>query len=283
MPTFDTPGPLTASVDLPIGELRVVATDRTDTTVEVHSSTGDRAEAEAVRVELVGDELRVQGRRLGLRTLLVPTPGRSLEVEIALPTGSSLTARSGYGGVQVEGRVAGCRVETGYGDVRLEDAGPVDLTTNYGAVRVTGTVDGDATVVADHGEVRLGRITGDADLRTKHGTVRVEEVGGTARLTGVHNDLELETATADVVARSAYGRIRLGRVVRGEVTLTSTHGRLEVGVDPASAVWLDVDTRGRVRNALEPRPGPEGFAESVTVTARSQDGDVVVRRSITTS
>jgi hypothetical protein len=281
VPTFDTPGPITAVVDLPIGELRVVASDRTDTTVEVDSSAGDRAEAEAVRVELVGDQLRVRGRKLGLRTLLVPTPGRSLDVEIGLPTGSALTARTGYGGVQVEGRVAGCRVQTSYGDVRLDDAGPVDLATGYGGIRVTGTVDGDAAAVADHGEVRLARITGDADLRTKHGTVRVDEVGGTARLTGVHGDLELETAGGDVVARSAYGAVRLLRVVRGEVSLTSTHGRLEVAVDPASAVWLDADTRGRLRNTLEPREGPDGFAETVAIHARSQDGDVVVRRSAT--
>ena len=54
MTTFDTPGPITATVDLPIGELHVVASDRTDTTVEVHSNVADRKQADAVRVpELV--------------------------------------------------------------------------------------------------------------------------------------------------------------------------------------------------------------------------------------
>ncbi|MEJ2860033.1 DUF4097 family beta strand repeat-containing protein [Actinomycetospora flava] len=279
MPTFDTPTPITATIDLPIGEVRIVATDRPDTTVEVHHSPADKAEAEAVAIEMIGDELRVQGRRLGLRALRFGTPGRSLEVEIGLPTGSAVSVRTTYGGIQVDGRLAGCRARATYGDVRLENAAAADLATSYGQVRVTGTVTGDATVDAEHGDVRVHRVEGDAALSTKHGSVHLDDGGGTVRLTGVHGELEVETAAGDVEARSAYGGVRLHRVVRGEVSLTSTYGRLEVGVDPASAVWLDADTRGTVRNALEARPGPEGFAETVAIHARSRDGDVVVRRA----
>ncbi|GAA4941664.1 putative adhesin [Actinomycetospora succinea] len=279
MPTFDTPEPITATIDLPIGEVRVVATDRPDTTVEVHHSPADQAEAEAVSVEMLGAELRVQGRRLGLRALRIRTPGRSLEVEIGLPSDSSVSARTTYGNIAVEGRIAGCRAQATYGDVRIEDAAAADLATSYGQVRVTGAVEGDATVSAEHGDVRVHRIGGDADLTTKHGGVHLDDAGGTVRLTGVHGDLEVDAAAGDVVARSAYGAVRLARVIRGEVSLTSTYGRLEIGVDPASAVWLDADTRGQVRNALEPRPSPEGFAETVAIHARSRDGDVVVRRA----
>ncbi len=279
MPTFDTPDPITATVDLPIGELHVVASDRVDTTVDIHSSPGDRAQADAVRVELVGGELRVQGPRLGLRKLLIPTPGRSLEVEIGLPTGSTLTVRTVYGGVVVEGRIGPCGVRGSYGDVRVEDAASIDLATGYGQVRVVGAVDGDATVAADHGDIRLHRVGGAADLRSKHGTIRLDEAVGAARLAGVHGDIDVEAAESDVVARGAYGAVRLGRVVRGEVSLTSTYGRLEVGIDERSAVWLDVDTRGRVRNTLTAREGPDGFAETVAIHARSREGDVVVRRS----
>ena len=42
MPTFDTPEPITATVDLPIGEIRVVASARSDTTVDVRSAASDR-------------------------------------------------------------------------------------------------------------------------------------------------------------------------------------------------------------------------------------------------
>jgi len=278
MPTFDTPDPIALAVDLPIGGLHVVASERADTTVEVRSSPGDRSYADGVTVDLAGGELRVTGPKLGLRTLLVPTPGRSLEVEIGLPTGSSLAARTVYGAVTVEGRLDHCRGQVSYGDVRIGDAGAVELTTSYGQVRA-GDVAGDATITADHGDVRVDRVGGTATVRSRHGAVRLGEVEGETRLSGSHGDMDVDHALGNVAARTAHGTVRLGRVVRGEVSLTSTHGRLEVAVDPGSAVWLDADTDGRVRNSLNPREGPDGFGESVSILFRSRDGDVVVRRS----
>ncbi|HWN26249.1 MAG TPA: DUF4097 family beta strand repeat-containing protein [Actinomycetospora sp.] len=277
MPTFDTPDPISATVDLPIGELHVVATDRPDTTVDVHSSPGDRAYAESVRVAFTAGELRVEGAKLGLRTLLVPTPGRSLRVEIGLPAGSSLAARTVYGGVTVDGRLDHCRVQCSYGDVRVGDAAAAELQTSYGQVRA-GDVTGDVTVTADHGDVRVDRVGGTATTHSRHGAIRLGEVGA-ATLSGSHGDMDVDLVHGDVAARTAHGAVRLGRVVRGEVSLTSTHGRLEVGVDPDSAVWLDADTRGRVHNTLTPREGPDGFGRSVAIVARSRDGDVVVRRA----
>jgi len=278
MPTYDTPDPIAVAVDLPIGGLRVVAAERDDTVVEVRCSPGDQAYADGVTVALAGGELRVTGPKLGLRTLLVPTPGRSLEVEIALPAGSSLSARTVYGEVVVEGRLDHCRVQVSYGDVRIGDAATAELATSYGLVHA-GDVAGDATITADHGDVRVDRIGGRATVSSRHGAVRLGEVAGETHLSGSHGDMDVDDALGSVTARTAHGTVRLGRVVRGEVSLTSTHGRLEVAVDPGSAVWLDADTGGRVRNTLTPREGPDGFGDSVSVLARSRDGDVVVRRS----
>ncbi|WP_328308493.1 DUF4097 family beta strand repeat-containing protein [Actinomycetospora sp. NBC_00405] len=278
MPTYATPDPIAVTVDLPVGGLRVVASERADTVVEIHCSPGDRAYADGVTIDLAAGELRVTGPKLGLRTLLVPTPGRSLEVEIALPAGSSLSARTVYGAVVVEGHLDHCRVQVSYGDVRVGDAAAVELATSYGQVHA-GDVAGDATITADHGDVRVDRVGGSATVRSRHGAVRLGEVVGETHLSGSHGDLDVDHALGSVAARTAHGTVRLGRVVRGEVSLTSTHGRLEVGVDPGSAVWLDADTAGRVRNTLTPREGPDGFGESVSILARSRDGDVVVRRS----
>lgn len=280
MPVFDTPEPITATVELPIGELRVMAADRADTTVEVRSTPGDRAQADAVRVELVGGELRVTGPQLGLLQKLTPrTPGRSLEVEIALPSGSALTARTGYGGVHAEGRLGACDVRTRYGDVRLGDAASAVLAADYGRAHVTGDVAGDAEVTADHGGVRLRRVGGAASLTSKHGAIRADVLAGEARLTGTHGDIEVDAAEAGVRVRTAYGSVRLGRVARGEIFLTSTHGRLELGIAGTSAAWLDLDTGGRVSNALTPQEDPSGFAEAVSVHARSREGDIVIRRA----
>ena len=279
MPTFDTPEPITATVHLPIGELRVVATDRADTTVEVHSTAADRAQADAVRIDLDGRELHVAGRPLGLLAKLAPgTPGRSIEVEIGLPTGSALVASTTYGGVTTAGRLGACDVRARYGDVRLEDAASATVVVGYGQARVTGTVEGDAELAADHGGVQVGRVGGAATLRSRHGTVRADEIVGDADLTGGYEAIDVDAVQGDTRARTTHGGVRVGRVARGEVRLTSTHGRLEVGVAATSAAWLDVDTGGRISNDLTPRDDPGGFAETVSVQARSQDGPIVIRR-----
>ena len=41
---------------------------------------------------------------------------------------------------------------------------------------------------------------------------------------------------------------------------------------------FDVDTSGRVSNDLTPRDDPTGSAETVSVFARSQHGNIAVRR-----
>lgn len=280
MPTFDTPTPISATVELPIGELHVVASDRADTTVDVRSTPGDRAEADGVRVELVGQELRVTGRPLGILRQLTPkTPGRSIEVVIALPTGSGLSARSGYGGITAGGRLGSCAIRTKYGDVRIEDAASATLALAYGRARATGTIDGDADLVSDHGGVHVRDVGGSATLRSKHGTIRADRIGGKALLTGGHGAIDVDAVEADAHVRTTYGNVRLGRIARGEVTVASSHGRMEIGIAETSAAWLDVDTRGRISNDLTPRDDSTGFAETVTVHARSQDGNIVIRRA----
>lgn len=280
MPTFDTPAPITVTVELTIGELHVTASERADTTVEVHSSDADRAQAEAVRVELTGDQLRVTGPPLGLLQRLSPrTPGRSIGVEIALPAGSALSVRSGYGAVRADGRLGDCTVHTRYGDVRIGDAASASLSAGYGQARVAGTVTGDADLAADHGGVQVERVGGAATLRSRHGSIRAAEIAGEARLTGGYGDIDCDVLGSGAVVRSTHGDVRLGRVSRGEVTLTSSHGRLDVGIAPTSALWLDADTAGRVTNELSAREDPSGFAETVSVHARSREGAIVIRRA----
>ncbi|MFP5022553.1 DUF4097 family beta strand repeat-containing protein [Pseudonocardia phyllosphaerae] len=280
MSAFDTPGPVSATVDLPIGTVRVVAADRPDTVVDVRADSADREQADAVRVDLTGDELRVTGRPLGLLQKLSPrTPGRSLEVVVDLPAGSSLTVRTGYGDVTTEGPLGACDIDARYGDVRIGEAAEARIVAGYGRIAVTGTVDGDATLTADHGGVRAGRIGGTATLRSKHGLVRADELAGPADLTGTHGDIEIDAADADVRARTSYGGVRIGRLTRGEVSLSSTHGRLEAGIAATTAAWLDLDTGARIDNELTAREDPTGFTEKVAVTARSREGDIVIRRA----
>ena len=64
MPTFSTPEPITATIDLAAGDVRVLASDRSDTVVEVRPSTSshepDVKAAEQTRVEYTAAGLLIK-------------------------------------------------------------------------------------------------------------------------------------------------------------------------------------------------------------------------------
>lgn len=61
MPTFDTPEPISVTLELGVGDIRIVAGERTDTVVEVRPSdaarTSDVTAAQQTRVEYAGGRL----------------------------------------------------------------------------------------------------------------------------------------------------------------------------------------------------------------------------------
>src|SRR5215470_7317327 len=138
MPTFDTPQPISVRLSLGsvIANVRVTAGDRTDTTVDVHpvdaSSKADLKIAEQTRVECSDGRLLVRAPKLGS---LFGRTG-SVDVTIALPSGSQLQGEIGMGELLCEGELGECRFKTGYGEIRLDKAAAVDLTSASGDVTV---------------------------------------------------------------------------------------------------------------------------------------------------
>ena len=65
MPIFETPQPISVTVELSAGDLRITATDRSDTVVEVRPSNAEDASdvkaAEQTRVDYADDKLTVIG------------------------------------------------------------------------------------------------------------------------------------------------------------------------------------------------------------------------------
>jgi len=65
IPAFATPDPITVSIDLPVGDVRVVASDRADTIVQVspsdESREADVRDAGQTRVERTPDGLLITG------------------------------------------------------------------------------------------------------------------------------------------------------------------------------------------------------------------------------
>lgn len=279
MPTYSTPTPIDLAVNVSVGAVEVVASDRQDTVVTVSPTNtakeADRRGAEETTVALDGPRLTVLTPKPRFTVL---GPSASVDVRVELPTGSRLTVEISAGWVKTTGRFGATRVKAASGGARLDGTGDLWLRAGHGSVSVV-AADGDVEVVADHGQIRLGRVAGAALLKASHGGVQVEEVGGDLEARLSYGDLEVGHALGSVVARTAYGSIRLGEVVTGSVEAESGYGEVEVGVRDGVPAWLDLASKnGRVRNGLEADRAPADAEQAVAVRVRTQFGDVSVQR-----
>jgi DUF4097 and DUF4098 domain-containing protein YvlB len=280
MPTFDTPEPIFANIDLVIGNVRINASDRTDTVVEVRpgneASDADAQAAAQTCVEYAGGELLVKAPRSRTRWLF--WRGGAVDVTIDLPAGSRVDATSA-GDLRCEGRLGESKLKSASGDIRIEVAGQVELKSANGNISVTRSV-GNTEVTTVNGEIRIQQIDGTAVVKTANGHIAIGEVTGDARLSTAYGDITVDRALANVVAKTAAGKVRISEVVRGSVALATGAGELELGVREGTAAWLDVSSQyGEVRSSLEASDGPGQSDETVQVRALTGYGDIVIRRA----
>ena len=280
MPVFATPEPISVTLDVAAANVRFIASDRDDTLVEVRptrpSRSGDVRAAEQAEIEFDDGRLRVHTTR-SWRTWLPVT--ESVDVTIELPSGSDVRGAIAYGNLRAEGRLAGCRVKTGAGDITLDQAGPLDLRTGAGTDSIAEAI-GHCEVESASGSVRIRRVDGSAAVKNSYGDTTIGEVTGELRVKGAYGSIWVDRALGSVDVKTAHGNVRLDEIVRGEVLLESSYGALEVGVREGTAVWLDVATQhGSVINSLGAHDGPGGAEETAEVRARSSWGEIVIRRS----
>lgn len=281
MYTYETPEPISAAVNIGYvaGNVRITASDRADTTVEVTptnpGSKNDVKVAEQTRVEYTAGRLTVRAPKLtGLFTR-----GGSIDVTVEVPTGSRVEGETGLGEVRCEGHLAECRFKTGLGEMIVERAGTVALKSGMGDVTVD-HAEQSAEITTGSGAVRLRRVDGPASVKNSNGSSWIGEAAGDLDVSGANGSISVDRAGANVAARTAAGSVRVGQVVRGTVTLDTAAGGLEVGIRTGTAAWLDLKTSaGRVRNELDEATGPGSSTETVEVHARTHVGDIVVRRS----
>lgn len=280
MPTFDTPRPISVTIDLSraAGEVRITAGDRTETVVEVRPSDGARASdakaAEQTRVEYSDGGLLVKAPTLGLFS-----KGASIDVAIELPAGSHVQVDAALGGVRGQGRLGQCRFKTAFGHIRLDETGTLRLETGHGDITVERAV-GHVDVATGSGLVRIREIDGSAVVKNSNGESWIGDATGNLRVNAANGGITVDRACANVGIKTANGSVRIGEVVRGSVRLETGAGEIEIGIRQGTAAWLDVIAdNGRVRNSLETINGPGLSAETVEVRARTSAGDVVVRRS----
>lgn len=282
MSTFDTPEPISVTLELGVtGDVRITASDRADTVVEVRpSDTSDDSDVKAaqqVRVEYADGMLHIKGPKA--RPFDFSRKSRSVEVSVELPSGSHVSGSVQLGNFHCAGRLGDTRLKTSSGKCRLERTGPLRVDTAAGHVTV-GHVAGNAEIRTGSGKVRVGQIEGSTVVKNSNGSVDIDAVTGDARVTTANGDIAIERAGADVEAKTANGGVRLGEVVRGSVTLGTSMGDLEIGIAEGTAAWLDAHTGfGQVHNTLATAARPDEADETVEVRGRTSHGDITIRRS----
>jgi len=139
VPAFQTPEPISVTISLVMGDVRIVASDRSDTVVVVSASDPSRPSAvkaaEQVHVDYSLGRLLIKEPR----TWKHYTPfggGESIDVAIELPVGSRVEADLAMGDFLSEGRLGDSRFTTGAGNIRLDETGPLYLSTGAGRVIV---------------------------------------------------------------------------------------------------------------------------------------------------
>ncbi|MGX7669189.1 DUF4097 family beta strand repeat-containing protein [Plantactinospora sp. DSM 117369] len=281
MPNFETPEPISVTLELGVGEVRITASDRTDTLVEVRPSDeadeSDVKAAQQVRVDYTNGTLRIIGPKAGVFDFSRKT--RSVEVTIGLPSDSQVSAQLQLGDIRCAGRLGQCRLKTSAGNVGLERTGPLRLDTSAGHV-TAGGISGNAEISTGSGKIQIGEIDGTAVVKNSNGDTTIDAVTGEVRVRAANGNIHIERAGAGVDAKTSNGNIHLGEVARGSVALGTAMGDLDIGIADGTAAWLEVNTGfGHVRNQLENTTPPEKADETVEVRGRTSYGDITIHRS----
>jgi len=280
MPTFSTPQPIDLAINVPVGAIDIVASDRGDAVVTVSPTNPDKAVdrrgAEETKVEFDGRRLAVTGPK---PRFSIGGPSESIDVKVELPTGSRLTAELAVGAVHTAGRLGATRIKASTGSVQLDATGDLWLRASHGNATVE-SADGSVEITADHGQIRIGSVSGDSRLKASHGSIHIGESGGDLDAKLSYGDLAIHAARGSVTAKTAFGSIDLQEVSSGSVQVESGFGAITIGVKRGVPAWLDLSSKeGRVRNALQGDSAPIGSEQAVAVRARTQFGNITVEHA----
>ncbi|SIR08591.1 DUF4097 family beta strand repeat-containing protein [Micromonospora avicenniae] len=281
MPSYQTPEPISVTLELGVGQVRIAASDRSDTVVEVRPSDeadeSDVKAAQQVRVDYSNGTLRIIGPKV--RAFDFSRKTRSVDVSVELPNGSQVSAEMQVGDYRCAGRLGQCRFKTSAGNVQLERTGPLRLSTSAGHVTAE-AVAGNAEISTGSGKVQIGEVEGTATVKNSNGDTTIDTITGDLRVRAANGNIHVERAGAGVDAKTSNGSIRLGEVVRGSIVLGTAMGDLDVGIAEGTAAWLEVDTAfGQMRNELDSTDRPGQTDETVEVRGRTSYGDITIHRS----
>jgi hypothetical protein len=275
MPTFATPGPIIATVVVAGAQVRVTASDRTDTVVLVEpinkASQSDVKVANKTKVDFADG-------RLSVKTTVSGDKNGSVAITIDLPAGSSLVAYLAHSDVHADGSFGECELHMASGRVQLDRITRCRPTsrparsrsaTSPGAPTSTGAV-----------EMRISEIKDTVRLSSSGGQIWIGHASADLDLSSGSGGFDIDRADGSVTAKTGDGAIRIGRLTRGQAKLLNRSGNIEVGISEGPAARVDANSkRGSVRSSVPPQENPETSDNKVTVHARTRHGDIIIQRA----
>lgn len=274
MTVFDTQSPIRIRVELASGDVTVRLADTATTQVEVDGDSDDVI-AQA-RVEMRGDELLVIGPR---RTGFFRSTAQ-IDIDIEAPAGSSLDAQLRSADLRVMGTLSAATVQSGSGDVDLDEvAGELLAESGSGDVRVQ-RVDGTGRLRAGSGNLEVSTATDRLECHSASGDVSLGHLSGRSTVRTASGDVQVEDCAGDLGVTTASGDHTVQRARSGAVRLQSASGDVHVGVAAGTAAWLDVSTlSGSVSSELEGSDEPGADESRVALHVRTVSGDIHLART----
>lgn len=244
MPTFPTPEPISVRIHAGAGSIRLTATYRADTVVQLRPRDGSRNAdvwaAEHTKVDFRDGKLTVSGAK---RSLPMFRDGE-IDLDIALPARSRVHASLGAADLRAEGEFADVRVASSAGDVEV------------------GSVTGSLSVATASGDVTVGDLDGDLRFKAASGSLTVNRLRGYVK------------------SRTASGSVHVVAAVRGGVSAHTSSGEVALGIPEGTAARLNLVTgSGVITNRLQPSDGPDEGDETLSLSVRSGSGDVLIHRA----
>ena len=275
MPAFATPGPIAATVVVAGAQVRVTASDRTDTVVLVEpidqASQSDVKVASKTKVDFADGQLSVKTTSPGTRT--VRSPSRST----CPPAPAwSRTWRTRMSTLTAHWASASC---TWHRARSSSIASTRCRPTSRPARSRSATSPGapPSTAARSHADQR-GR--GHRQLSSSGGQIWIGHASADLDLSSASGGFDIDRADGSVTAKTAHGAIRIGRLTRGQAELMNGSGNIEVGISAGTAAQVDASSeRGSVRNSVPPQENPETSGNKVTVHARTRHGDIIIQRA----
>jgi DUF4097 and DUF4098 domain-containing protein YvlB len=287
--TFETPGGVRLSVEVPAG-LVVVSAGASDRTLV--SLVADSPAAEDI-VERATVECRPAGGRQLVEVKLPRVYGmrflrrHSVTVRVEVPAGAAVEVATASADLEVNGLMGVVDFKTASGNASIDDVA-ADVTTKTASGNVTiGRVGGAIRASTVSGDLRCSSVAGTSDFHATSGDLELGAAGSRVDVKATSGNVRLGELAAGARVKNVSGNVRVLALGEGTLHVRSVSGDVAVGVVQGVELFVDVETASGLVHTDIPLgdvPGGDGDGDGggtrVELSVRSVSGNVEIGRAL---